>query len=159
MGVPAAPPLEITSLPGVAVDERAARATLHTQLRHLERELAQLASDAFADPGDRHRRPAARGARCAPRLLSFAELEAQRDDLVARVAERRERRRVRRAEIEQARALLEEVRRAPERHRFARIGRAEVGEPGCGSYEVCPKLGIIGMLAGWWQVKLSSGCP
>ena len=22
-----------------------------------------------------------------------------------------------------------------------------------------PRLGLIGMLMGWWQVKLSSGCP
>jgi hypothetical protein len=24
---------------------------------------------------------------------------------------------------------------------------------------VRPRLGLIGMLMGWWQVKLSSGCP
>jgi hypothetical protein len=24
---------------------------------------------------------------------------------------------------------------------------------------VRPRLGLIGMLCGWWQVKLSSGCP
>jgi hypothetical protein len=24
---------------------------------------------------------------------------------------------------------------------------------------VRPRLGLIGMLAGWWHVKLSSGCP
>ena len=33
------------------------------------------------------------------------------------------------------------------------------GEPGCGAYVVRPRLGLIGMLAGWWEVKLSSGCP
>ena len=26
-------------------------------------------------------------------------------------------------------------------------------------YVVRPRLGLIGMLAGWWEVKLSSGCP
>lgn len=162
MAAPAAPPTDhVQLLPGVVADEQAARATLRAQLRHLERELAQLASDRFADPGDR--RPIAPSPgprdRAAPRLLSFAELEAQRDALVARVAEARAQRRARRAEIETARLLLEEVRRAPERHPYARIRLADLGEPGCGAYEVKPRLGIIGMLAGWWQVKLSSGCP
>ena len=35
----------------------------------------------------------------------------------------------------------------------------DLGEPGCGAWEVRPRLGLIGMLMGWWQVKLSSGCP
>ena len=26
-------------------------------------------------------------------------------------------------------------------------------------WQVRPRLGLIGMLMGWWQVKLSSGCP
>lgn len=156
-GAPATPPLE--DLAPLVVDEHAARATLRAQLRHLERELAQLSCECFADPGDRApvAPPAARHA--APRLLSFAELEAQRDALVARVAEARAHRRARRAEIDEVRGYLEEVRRAPERHKFVRIPRSALGEPGCGAYRVTPRLGIIGMLAGWWQVKLSSGCP
>lgn len=163
MAAPAAPPTESEPLLlGVAADEQAARATLRAQLRHLERELAQLQSDGFADPGDRRPVVAAEAGphhRCAPRLLSFAELEAQRDELVGRVARAREHRRARRAEITAARALLEDIRRAPERHPYARVRLAELGETGCGAYEVRPRLGIIGMLAGWWQVKLSSGCP
>lgn len=162
MAAPAAPPSEHAQLlTGVVVDEQAARATLRAQLRHLERELAQLASDGFADPGDRRRIvPAtARRRAAAPRLLTFAELEQHRDALIARVAEARAQRKARRAEIEAARALLEEVRRAPERHPYTRIPFADLGEPGCGAYEVKPRLGIIGMLAGWWQIKLSSGCP
>lgn len=158
MAAPAAPPREHAPLPtDLVVDEQAARAALRMQLRHLERELAQLASDRFADPGDRRPLRPVRARRCcgAPRLLTFAELERHRDELVERVAEAR----ARRAEIEAARALLEEMRRAPERHRYRRIALAELGEPGCGAYEVRPRLGIIGMLAGWWQVKLSSGCP
>jgi hypothetical protein len=35
----------------------------------------------------------------------------------------------------------------------------DAGERGCGVWEVRPRLGLIGMLAGWWQLKLSSGCP
>ena len=150
---------DVQLLTDVVVDEQAARATLRAQLRHLERELAQLQSDGFADPGDRRPIGSAPGRRRAPRLLTFAELEQQRDELIARVAVQREQRRVRRAQISAARALLEEVRRAPERHPYTRIPFADLGEPGCGAYEVRPRLGIIGMLAGWWQVKLSSGCP
>ena len=44
-------------------------------------------------------------------------------------------------------------------HRFARVSCRELGEPGCGVWQVRPRLGLIGMLMGWWQVKLSSGCP
>lgn len=156
-GAPATPPLE--DLQPLVVDEPAARATLRAQLRHLERELAQLSCDRFADPGDREPFVPAAAHHAAPRLLSFAELEAQRDGLVARVAELRAQRRARRAEIQEVRGYLEEVRRAPKRHKFVRIPRAALGEPGCGVYQVKPRLGIIGMLAGWWQVKLSSGCP
>ncbi|MGK2938279.1 MAG: hypothetical protein ACSLFR_10820 [Solirubrobacteraceae bacterium] len=155
LAAPQQHPLTITT-----VDDAAARATLRAQLRHLERELAQLASDAFADPGDRRPiLPAGTAGRHRAHLPTFAELEAQRDLLVARVAEARTHRAARGAEVEQARAFLEEVRRAPERHPYVRIRKADLGEPGCGSYRVRPKLGIIGMLAGWWQVKLSSGCP
>jgi hypothetical protein len=47
----------------------------------------------------------------------------------------------------------------PGKYRFVRIARSDVGEYGCGVWQVRPRLGLIGMLAGWWQVKLSSGCP
>ena len=143
----------------VTVDERAARATLRAQLRHLERELAQVQADSFADPGDRRPITASAPDRRTPQLPTFAELEAQRDQLVERVAVARSHRAARRSDVGRTRAYLEEVRRAPERHPFVRIPRADLGEPGCGSYQVRPKLGIIGMLAGWWHVKLSSGCP
>ena len=54
---------------------------------------------------------------------------------------------------------LERMLLEPGAYRFVRIARAELGEPGCGVWEVRPRLGLIGMLMGWWQVKLSSGCP
>ena len=44
----------------------------------------------------------------------------------------------------------------PQRHA---VTSGVLGEPGCVSYHVKPRLGIIGMLAGWWHVKVSSGCP
>jgi hypothetical protein len=47
----------------------------------------------------------------------------------------------------------------PGRYKFARLPVKDLGEGGCGVWEVRPRLGLVGMLAGWWQVKLSSGCP
>jgi hypothetical protein len=47
----------------------------------------------------------------------------------------------------------------PARHRFARVSCQDLGQPGCGVWQVRPRLGLIGMLMGWWEVKLSSGCP
>jgi hypothetical protein len=85
-------------------------------------------------------------------VLSLGELERVRDALTARpvpVA----------APDPAARLLLERMLADPARHRWARVPLAALGEPGCGAYMVRPRLGLIGMLAGWWEVKLSSGCP
>jgi hypothetical protein len=40
-----------------------------------------------------------------------------------------------------------------------RVYAADLGEPGCQSWQVRPRLGLLGMLMGWWRVKHSSGCP
>ena len=47
----------------------------------------------------------------------------------------------------------------PGRYKYVRLPVSDLGQGGCGVWEVRPRLGLIGMLAGWWQVKLSSGCP
>ena len=47
----------------------------------------------------------------------------------------------------------------PGRYKWVRVSREDIGERGCGHWHVRPRLGLIGMLMGWWQVKLSSGCP
>ena len=57
------------------------------------------------------------------------------------------------------RLYLERMLLDPASHRYARVSRADLGEPGCGVWQVKPRLGLIGMLMGWWEVKLSSGCP
>lgn len=137
------------------VDEDAARRALRGQIARLERRLADALVTGFpSDAVD-----VAVAGRGGPRLLSLGELEVLRDDLAAQL-------RSARAEIaaiaerqESARRLLESMYADPRRHRFARVARAELGVPGCGAYEVRPRLGLVGMLMGWWQVKLSSGCP
>ena len=60
---------------------------------------------------------------------------------------------------QEKRLILELMLLDPAAYRFARVSRSELGEPGCGVWQVRPRLGLIGMLMGWWQVKLSSGCP
>ena len=46
---------------------------------------------------------------------------------------------------------------APEEHRWLMISRREVGEPGCGSYQSRPRWGILGVLFGWWRIRLLLG--
>ena len=54
---------------------------------------------------------------------------------------------------------LERMLFEPKRYKFARLHRADVDMGGCGAWQVRPRLGLIGMLMGWWRVKISSGCP
>jgi hypothetical protein len=143
--------------------ERAARAELRRQIAGLERQLSDALATAFgqAAPGALAGEPPATVPRASagPRLLALGELEAVRDDLAARLS----RARALLAEVgerqREARLLRERMLQEPERHRLVRVSRRDLGEPGCGYWEVRPRLGLLGMLMGWWQVKLSSGCP
>ncbi|HXA53841.1 MAG TPA: hypothetical protein VNV37_03105 [Solirubrobacteraceae bacterium] len=155
--------------------ERAARESLRAQVAKLERELSRVVARGFPhiSPGEHgavgvapelaHRGVAAgaggAGGAGGPHLLSLAELERDRDRLV--VSLRRAQRQAReRAERElRARDLLERMQLEPGRYKFVRLRVTDLGERGCGVWEVRPRLGLIGMLAGWWQLKLSSGCP
>jgi hypothetical protein len=84
--------------------------------------------------------------------------EAIRDSLATRIGVAR-RRLQDRAELEtRNRELLEQMLTAPAEHKWLRISRADVGEPGCGHWHSRPRLGPLGMLMGWWRVKVS-GCP
>ena len=135
--------------------QRAARRSLRGQIARLERELA----DAFvtAYPMGGIEQPVAK--RAEPRLLDLGELELVRDELTERL--RRARLTIaEHADVQAANRLyLERMLLEPTKHRFARVTREDIGEPGCGAWQVRPRLGLIGMLMGWWQVKLSSGCP
>ena len=138
------------------VDEAAARRTLREQIARLERQLADAVVAAF--PQTRlDIRPA--GAAGGPRVLSLGQLEDQRDALQMRLREVRGVLEARGAEVERNRVLLERMLLEPKRYKFARLHRADVDMGGCGAWQVRPRLGLIGMLMGWWQVKLSSGCP
>jgi hypothetical protein len=136
--------------------ERAARETLKAQVAKLECELSGVVASRFP-----HVAPGADAvaAPCGPHLLTLAELEQLRDRLALRVREVR-RQSARRDELERgARQLLERMKAEPGRYKFVRLPVVDLGERGCGVWQVRPRLGLIGMLAGWWQLKLSSGCP
>lgn len=137
-------------------DERAAREALRTQISRLERELSGLVARTFP-----HVSPHDAGGESfsGPRLLTLAELERLRDRLVLRVSDVRGQAADRDALARRSRALLERMKLEPGRYKFVRLPVADLGDGHCGVWEVRPRLGLIGMLAGWWQVKLSSGCP
>jgi hypothetical protein len=136
-------------------DELAARRSLRAQIAKLERELSNAFVTAYPMGGIELPTVAA----TEPRLLGLGELERIRDELAERlhaarvtIAER--------ADVQAANRLyLERMLLEPAKYRFARVSRHDIGEPGCGVWQVRPRLGLIGMLMGWWQVKLSSGCP
>jgi hypothetical protein len=141
---------------GVEPDEYAAREALRTQVSKLERELSGLVAGTFP-----HISPRDEGGEAfsGPRLLSLAELERVRDRLALRVGEVRGQVAERAALEQRSRALLQRMKLEPGHYKFVRVPVADLGDGHCGVWEVRPRLGLIGMLAGWWQVKLSSGCP
>jgi hypothetical protein len=148
--VPPSPPATITE-----EAERAARRSLRGQIAKLERELAHAFVTAYPMGGLEHPSES----RGQPRLLDLGELERVRDDLAERLGAARVTITAR-ADIQAAaRLCLERMLLAPAQYRFARVSREDLGVPGCGAWEVRPRLGLIGMLMGWWHVKLSSGCP
>src|SRR4029077_6336779 len=136
-------------------NERAARRSLRLQVARLERELSETVAAGFP-----HIAPISGGTSFAgPRLLSLEQLELQRDGLAGRVQDMRRRVQERVEHERRARELLEGMRLEPGRYKFVRLPVKDLGQGGCGVWEVRPRLGLIGMLAGWWHVKLSSGCP
>ena len=54
---------------------------------------------------------------------------------------------------------MEEMLADPAAHPWVRVSHADIGEPGCRDWHVRPRFGLLGMLAGWWRVVVSSGCP
>jgi hypothetical protein len=130
-------------------DEAAARRALRDQIARLDGELADLGRPYGAVT------KSARGAT----LVSIAELERTRDALAAAASDERRRLDELGREQEEMRRAREELLQDPSAHRFARVTNEQVGETGCRDWHVRPRFGLIGMLAGWWRVVISSGCP
>lgn len=140
-----------------APGEREARRSLGSQIARLERELGDSQVSCFPHGVDLP--PMAVRHRQGPRLLGLGELETIRDALGARLGAARAQVDARGREQERHRVRLERMLLAPGKHRFETVSNEQLGEGGCGVWQVRPRLGLIGMLAGWWHVKLSSGCP
>jgi hypothetical protein len=141
--------------PATEVDESAARRSLRVQVARLEGQL----SDAFVTAFPMGGIELPDHAPDEPRLLGLGELERVRDELAERLRSARVTIARRADEQSEQRLALERMLLDPAAHRFARVSCRELGQPGCGAWQVRPRLGLIGMLMGWWQVKLSSGCP
>jgi hypothetical protein len=137
------------------VDEAAARRSLREQIAKLERELAAVFTNAYPRRGLEWQV----GSPGGPRVLGVGELEEVRDALAARLEDARrtlkDRAYVERKNLDRIEEMLAE----PRRFKWVRISNADIGEPGCKYWHSRPRLGLIGMLMGWWRVKISSGCP
>jgi hypothetical protein len=154
---PLVPPADgaLLGRPVPASAERAARDDLRRQIGRLERELGELFASAFPREGLEW----GIGSVGGPRVLSVRDLERTRDSLALRLRDARAEL-ARRADVEEAnRGLLEEMITEPRRHKWLLVSNEDIGEPGCKHWHSRPRWGILGMLFGWWRIRLSSGCP
>ena len=136
-------------------DHRAALVELRSQIARMERQLGELFADAFPRKGIDWTVGAAGG----PRVLGLEELERTRDTLADRIAGARAELARRADEEQRNRELVERMIADPADHRWVRVRNEDAGEPSCKHWHTRPRWGIVGMLLGWWRVKVSSGCP
>ena len=151
--VPVAEPAFLRPVPETA--ERPARNDLRRQIAALERQLSELFASAFPRQGIEW----GIGAVGGPRILSTGDLERTRDALSLRLRDARAELGAR-TDVEEAnRGLLEEMISSPARHKWLLVSNQDIGQPGCKHWHSRPRWGILGMLFGWWRIRLSSGCP
>lgn len=140
----------------IELDERAARRALLDQVARLERRLGEAVVSGFpGTPLDAR----VGASRFGPRVLDLGELESLRDRLADRLRDAHRQLDVAGDRQAEARLRLEALLADPRRHRRTQVSREDLGLPGCGAYQSRPRLGLIGMMMGWWHIKLSSGCP
>jgi hypothetical protein len=136
--------------------DRAARRALSQQIARLEIELSRIVAEGFPHIPIAPVEPQWRS---SARLLALGELERHRDRLFAAVQHARGQASQRRELELRSLDLLERMKLEPRRYKFVRLPLEDLGQGKCGAWEVRPKWGLLGMLAGWWELKLSSGCP
>jgi hypothetical protein len=62
--------------------------------------------------------------------------------------------------VERANArLIDRMIAAPGAYKWVQVSAEDLGERGCKHWHSRPRFGIIGMMLGWWRVRISSGCP
>ncbi len=138
-----------------STDDRHLRDELRRQIARLEQQLSELWTSAFPRQGIEW----SVGAVGGPRILGVAELERVRDALLVRIREAQTEL-ARRADAEEKnRGLVELMIAEPEKYPWVQVSNEDVGDRDCKHWHSRPRFGILGMLLGWWRVKLSSGCP
>jgi DNA-binding transcriptional regulator YhcF (GntR family) len=137
---------------GAEADEAAARRELRRQIARLEAELA-------AYPESRPDTETHPLLRPKGHLPDFAELSAARDALIERLGAARAADELKGERQAKARARRERILGDPEAYRWERVRTEDCGDPGCGETSAVPRFGPLGAVAGWWRVKVSSGCP
>src|SRR5918994_6338394 len=137
-------------------DERDSREQLRRQIAALEAELGRLFASAFPRTGIEFRVAAPGG---GPRVLAVDDLKGFRDGLFARLIDARAALGERTAGEDEMRALIERMSADPDSYKWIRVSNEDIGEPGCRHWHSRPRWGVLGMLLGWWRVKVSSGCP
>jgi hypothetical protein len=136
-------------------DERAARADLRRQIAAMELALGRLFGSAFPRKGIDFGVAGMGG----PRLLSVDELERVRDSLASRLQDVKGRLHDATYVEQKNRELIEEMVADPASHKWVRVYNEDIGEPGCRNWHAKPRWGLLGLVMGWWRVKISSGCP
>ena len=134
-------------------DQAPVRRELRRQIEKLEVSLGAY-PDSLRPTGEVHPRfgPQAH-------VAAVGELEQSRNQLVDRIAEFGALAEHRAIEQELSRQHLERMVEAPDAHKWERVDNERIGEPGCRHWHSTPRFSFLGMLMGWWQVKVSSGCP
>jgi DNA-binding transcriptional regulator YhcF (GntR family) len=127
--------------------------------RELRRQIAKLESDLIAYPDFAPAVEPQTAVGPKARVTTVAELERDRDVLVDRVAEARIASALTTEFQEMSRIRIEELAADPAAHRWERVSNEQIGEPGCRHWHSVPRYSFLGMLLGWWRVKVSSGCP
>ncbi len=150
----AAPSDQPPAEPDTDVDERLGRRELRRQIARLEAQLASYPGDARGTGEPTHPLLRPKG-----HVTDLAELEEIRDELVERLKLAREAAHRRGERQHRARSRLEDMVSDPATHKWEKLSKQDLGEPGCTSWEVTPRWGPVGALMNWWRVKVSSGCP
>jgi hypothetical protein len=154
-GVPPVPPATV-EVHDLDADERLARIDLRQQISRMEAELVALFGETFPRNGIDFRVGALGG---GPRILQVDELEQTRDSMAASLQHVEGELHDRAYVEDRKRELLEDMIAHPEQYPWVRVSNEDIGEPGCRHWHSRPAWGPLGMLMGWWRVKLSSGCP
>lgn len=144
---------EAPELPDADGDERLGRRELRRQIGRLEAQLASYPE--IRKPGE----PTHPLLRPKGHVPDMSELESIRDELIERLSRARAAAERRGERQERARDRLERMSEDPAAHKWESISREDIGEPGCGAWEVQPRWGPVGALMNWWRIKVSSGCP